>query len=100
MNEEFRPEELVYESARMAQQQVDTMDDEECVLMVRSFTELMVDWQPEIAKLTNDPMQLGMAVSSLASLFNLAFCRAYRFTDKKLAAQEAIAKAFGQEVDE
>ena len=100
MNEEFAPEQLVFEAAKMAQRQVDDMDDEECVLMVRSFTELMVDWQPEVAKLTEDPMQLAMAVSSLACLFNLAFCRAYSFTDKKLAAQEAIAKAFNQEVDQ
>lgn len=97
--EEFDPRELVAHAVVMAQTQLETMDDEECVLMVRSFVELMVDWQPEIAKLADDPIQLGIAVSSLATLFNLAFCRAYSFTDKKLAAQVAIEKALGREVD-
>ena len=97
MKEEFDPRDLVGHAMIVAQTQLDTMDDEECVLMVRSFTEVMVDWQPEIARLADDPIQLGVAVSSLASLFNLAFCRAYDFTDKKLAAQEAIKKAFGKE---
>lgn len=100
MKEDFNPQELVLEGVRLAQIQLEDMDDEECVLMVRSFTELMVDWQPEIAKLANNPIHLGLAVSSLASLFNLAFCRAYDFTDKKLTAQQAIEKAFSKEGDQ
>ena len=100
MNEEFDPKELVAHAAIMADSQLNTMDDEECVLMVRSFTQLIIDWQPNVAELADDPIQLGVAVSSLAILFNLAFCRAYNFTDKKLAAQEAIEKAFGKEGDQ
>lgn len=99
MNNEFNPIELIEYSLKMAERQLDTMDDEECVAMVRSFTELMAEWQPEIAKLADQPVQLGIAVSSLATLFNLAFVRAYSFTEKKMAAQDALEKAFSKEVD-
>ena len=100
MSNEFTPEEVVKEGFSLALDQLQEMDDEECVSMVRSFTECMSKWQPAVADLSDDPMRLSLTVSSLASLFNLAFCRAYKYTDRRLAAQEAIAKAFGQEVDE
>ena len=70
------------------------MDDEESVTMIRDFCQVMIDWQPNIAVHREDPIMLGISCLVTAQLFKMCFDKAYRYTDKKIAAQEAIAKAF------
>ena len=76
---------------------LENMDDDDCVAMVRDFTSLLADWQPNIGCYREDPVMLGLSCLSAAHLFKLAFTRAYLYTDKKVDAIEAIQKAFGDQ---
>ena len=71
------------------------MDDEEVILMVRDFCQVMADWQPNIKIYADEPVMLGLSCLSAAQLFRLGFSRAYGYTSKKVEAMEAIDKAFG-----
>ena len=62
--------------------------------MVREFTKIMADWQPNIAIYMDEPIMLGLSALSAAELFKLAFYRAYVYTDKKVDAINALDKAF------
>lgn len=73
---------------------LDGMSDEDCIQMVREFTKIMADWQPNIATYRDEPIMLGLSCLSAAELFKLAFYRAYIYTDKKVDAINALDKAF------
>ena len=95
---QFNPKELVEYAEQLAEMQASEMNQEECVLMVRSFTEAMAEWQPSVKEFTGSEesaVQLAVACLTLSHLFQKAFCSAYSFTEKRLEAQEAIEKALG-----
>ena len=73
------------------------MSDEETITMVRDFCTVMAKWQPNIDIYKDEPVMLGLSCLSAAQLFRIAFGRAYRYTDKKLAAQQALEKVFNTE---
>ena len=73
------------------------MSDEETISMVRDFCTVMAKWQPNIDIYKDEPVMLGLSCLSAAQLFRIAFGRAYRYTDKKLAVQQALEKAFNTE---
>ena len=73
------------------------MTDEEAITMVRDFCTVIAKWQPNIDIYKDEPVMLGLSCLSAAQLFRIAFGRAYRYTDKKLAAQQALEKVFNKE---
>ena len=77
----------------VADEMLRDMSPEQAVTMVREFTSTMVDWQPGVAELADDPIKLGISCLSTAKLFVKAFAVAYNYTDKHLQAKEAIEKA-------
>ena len=92
---EFSPAELIEYSKDMAAIQLESMTDEEAISMVRDFTQVMADWQPAVKQLSDEPIQMATACLSLAALFQDAFIKAYGFTEKRMAAEEALQKALG-----
>ena len=98
----FLPEEESYELVKhaelLANEMLKEMPGEECVDMVRQFCGVMAEWQPNIKENINDPVLLGLHCLAAADLFKKAFVKAYAQTDKLIKAQEAIKKAFGEEL--
>ena len=45
---------------------LDGMSDEDCIQMVREFTKIMADWQPNIATYRDEPIMLGLSCLSAA----------------------------------
>ena len=81
-------------AAELADDQLDEMSDEECILMVRSYVEVMSDWQPEIQRLSDKPGELALSVLTLNKLFMRAFKKAYGYTERRIEATEALERAF------
>ena len=88
------PQELIKMASHLSEEQVDEMSDEECINMVRSYVELMAEWQPELGRLSDRPGDLALAVLTLNQLFNRAFVKAYDYTEKRIEATEALERAF------
>ena len=95
MNESFNPQEMVDYAQDIASQMIREMPEEEAVLMVRDFIGVLADWQPSVAEHLGDPTMLAMTALSTTRLFELAFLKAYKYSEKHLEAREAIEKAFG-----
>ena len=88
------PQEIIEAALELADLQIQDMDDDECILMVRSYVETMADWQPELARLGENPTDLALAVLTLNQLFLKAFKKAYSYTERRLEATEALERAF------
>ena len=88
------PQELIKMARELSLEQIEEMDDQECILMVRSYVELMAEWQPELGRLKDRPGDLALAVLTLNQLFNRAFIKAYGYTERRLEATEALERAF------
>ena len=86
--------EMVEYGEQLAEMMLKDMDEEECVTMVRDYCRGMAEWQPNVAIHADDPVMLGITCLSTAKLFELAFQKAYAYTDKKVDAMNAIDKAF------
>jgi len=80
-----------------AQLMLDDMDEEETVTMVREFCKVVAKWQPNVAIYIDDPVMLGLSCLSTAALFQLAFQKAYTYTDKKMDAITALKNALGED---
>jgi len=93
-NPEKTAQEMVDYGEAVAMDMIQDMDPEECVVMVRDFCRVMAEWQPNVAALADEPVMLGITCLSTAKLFELAFKKAYTYTDKKVDAINAINKAF------
>lgn len=70
--------------------------DEECVLFVRDFLELMEKWQPKAINLKKNNLEAAAHALYLTGLFAPAFRRAYLFSTQFLAARDSIKKLFNQ----
>lgn len=71
-------------------------EDEQCVLFVREFMELMEKWQPQAVNLKKANLDTAANGLYLTGLFAPAFRRAYLFSTQFLAAKESIDKLFNQ----
>lgn len=95
MNAPFEPSEMVDYAEQIAREMVGNMPDEEAIHMVRDFIRVMADWQPEVYRQLEDPTMLAITSLTTAKLFELAFMKAYKYSEKHVQAKEAIEKAFG-----
>ena len=95
MNEEFNPQEMIDYAQEVADQMIETMPEEEAVLMVRDFIGVLADWQPSVGEHLGDPTMLAITSLATTRLFELAFLKAYGFSVKQIEAREAIEKALG-----
>lgn len=87
---------MVDHGVKAAQLMLDDMSEEETVAMVREFCEVVARWQPNVAIYKDDPIMLGLSCLTTAALFQLAFHKAYTYTDKKLDAITALKNALGE----
>ena len=87
---------MVDYGCQTARLMLDDMDEDETVAMVREFCEVVARWQPNVAIYRDDPIMLGLSCLSTAALFQLAFQKAYTYTDKKLDAITALKNALGE----
>lgn len=88
--------EMINYGIQTAQLMLDDMDEEETVIMVREFCAVVARWQPNVAACIDDPVTLGLSCLTTAALFQLAFQKAYTYTDKKMDALHALKKALGE----
>lgn len=95
MNNDFHPQEMVDYAQDIASEMIQKMPEEEAVLMVRDCIGVLAEWQPAVAEHRDDPTMLAITALSTTRLFELAFLKAYRYSEKHLEAREAIEKAFG-----
>lgn len=95
MTAQFEPSEMVDYAEQIAREMVKNMPDEETIHMVRDFIRVMSDWQPEVYRQLEDPTMLAITSLTTAKLFELAFIRAYQYSEKHVQAKEAIEKALG-----
>lgn len=89
-------EDMMEYGASVAEQMIKGMDEEEATLMVRDFVFLIAKWQPNVAAHADDPVMLGISSLATSYLFQMAFKKAYLYTDKKMDALNALKKAFGE----
>ena len=82
--------------SHVAEQMIADMDEEEATLMVRDFVTVIAKWQPNVAIYADDPVMLGISCLATSYLFQMAFKKAYLYTDKKVDALNALKKAFGE----
>lgn len=80
----------------VAEQMIADMDEEEATLMVRDFVTLIAKWQPNVAIHADNPVMLGISCLATSYLFQMAFKKAYLYTDKKVDAINALKNAFGE----
>lgn len=89
------PQAMVTHAGEIAIEMAAEMPDEEAVLMVRDFISVLSEWQPTIAQYADDPTMLAIGSLATARLFELAFLKGYSFSEKQIAARDAIKKALG-----
>lgn len=82
--------------SHVAEQMIAEMDEEEATLMVRDFVAAIAKWQPNVAMHADDPVMLGISCLATSYLFQMAFKKAYLYTDKKVDAINALKNAFGE----
>lgn len=87
-------EEMMRYGALIAKQMVAEMNEEEATLMVRDFVTVIAKWQPNIAAYADEPVMLGISCLATSYLFQLAFKKAYLYTDKKVDAINALKSVF------
>lgn len=80
----------------IARAMLSEMDEEEATAMVRDFVEIVSRWQPNVASHAGDPVMLGISCLATAYLFQMAFKKAYLYTDKKVDAINALKNALGE----
>ena len=98
MTSDFEPEEMLVYASKVASEMLEAMPDEEAVVMVRDFVNVMAKWQPEAySKLNNDPTLVALTALSTATLFQKAFIKAYAYSERHVAAREAVEKALGDQ---
>jgi len=95
MTAPFEPSEMVDYAEQIAREIVTNMPEEEATHMVRDFVRVMADWQPEVYRQLDDPTLLAITSLTTSKLFELAFMKAYKYSEKHVQAKEAIEKAFG-----
>ena len=88
--------EMVEYAEILAENTLSDMSGEEAVKMVRDFCQVIVDWQPNVAKYADEPVMLGIHCLTVAELFKHAFVQAYGHTSDRLDAIQSIKKAFDQ----
>ena len=86
---------MVDYAEQIAREIVTNMPEEEATHMVRDFVRVMADWQPEVYRQLDDPTLLAITSLTTSKLFELAFMKAYKYSEKHVQAKEAIEKAFG-----
>ena len=81
---------------QIAERMIAEMDEEEATQMVRGFIEVIARWQPNVAVHAGDPVMLGISCLATSYLFQMAFKKAYLYTDKKVDAINALKNALGE----
>jgi hypothetical protein len=94
MTSPLEPSEMVDYAEQIAREMVNKMPDEEAIHMVRDFIRVMADWQPEVYNVLEDPTLLAITSLTTSKLFELAFAKAYKYSEKHVQAREAIEKVF------
>ena len=98
MSQDFEPIEMLLHAEKVAEQMLDAMPDEEAVAMVRDFVQVMAEWQPRAYEEVGDnPSLVALTALSTASLFQKAFLKAYAYSEKHVAAREAVEKVLGDQ---
>ena len=95
MTEDFEAQDMINYAEKIAQEMVTTMPDDEAVLMVRDFIRVLAEWQPAVREQIGDPAMLAITALSTTRLFELAFLKAYSYSERQVAAREAIEKVLG-----
>ena len=88
--------EMMEYGAQLAEAMIVEMDEEEATLMVRDFVSVIADWQPNVAIHADNPVMLGISCLVTSYLFQMAFKKAYLYTDKKVDAINALKNALGE----
>ena len=96
LEDPFDPNEMVVYAGEIALQMAIDMPEEEAVLMVRDFIGVLSEWQPSIAQHAGDPTMIAISALATTRLFEHAFQKAYRFSEKQIEARDAIKKALGE----
>ena len=98
MSADFDPKEMIDYAEQIAQNMASDMPDDEAILMTRDFVRVMHDWQPEVySKIADDPTMLAITSLTTAKLFELAFLKAYSYSERHVQAREAIEKVLGEQ---
>lgn len=97
MNEDSTVRDMIDHAHSIAKVMVDDMPEDEAILMVRDFISILADWQPTIKAQLDDPTMLAITSLATTKLFELAFVKAYGFSERQIAAREAIKKVFGDQ---
>lgn len=87
--------EMLEYSKELAIKMAEEMDEEEATLMVRDFVTVIAKWQPNVAVHSGDPVMLGISCLVTSYLFQMAYKKAYLYTDKKVDAINALKNALG-----
>jgi len=95
MTEDFEAQDMINYAEKIAQEMVSAMPDDEAVLMVRDFIRVLAEWQPAVHDQIGDPAMLAITALSTTRLFELAFLKAYSYSERQVAAREAIEKVLG-----
>ena len=95
MTQDFNPQDMITYADKIAHEMVEKMPDEEAVTMVRDFIRVLSEWQPQVYEQMADPTMLAITALSTTRLFELAFLQAYTYSEKHIAAREAIEKVLG-----
>ena len=97
MTQDFEPQDMITYADKIAHEMVEDMPEDEAVLMVRDFVRVLTEWQPAVHAQMDDPTMLAITALSTTRLFELAFLKAYSYSEKQVAAREAIEKVFGEQ---
>ena len=95
MNEAFDPKDMITYADKIAHEMVEKMPDDEAVLMVRDFIRVLAEWQPHVYEQMADPTMLAITALSTTRLFELAFLQAYSYSERHVAAREAVETVLG-----
>ena len=97
MTQDFNPKDMIAYADKIAHEMVEEMPDDEAILMVRDFIRVLAEWQPAVHSKIGEPTMLAITALSTTRLFELAFLKAYSYSEKHVAAREAIEKVFGEQ---
>ena len=82
---------------RIAKDMIESMPDDQAVLMVRDFVRVLAEWQPAVHDQLDNPTMLAITALSTTKLFELAFLKAYSYSAKVVEVREAIEKVMGDQ---
>ena len=97
MTQDFTSQDMITYADKIAHEMVDVMPDDEAVLMVRDFIRVLAEWQPAVHAQLGEPTMLAITALSTTRLFELAFLQAYAYSERHVAAREAIEKVFREQ---